>query len=288
MRSTLPAGFIALAELMAFDINGVLLTASESASGRPAFAAPVANASSSMPGFGPELGNDLNAETYYTTAWFQSAPVNASSAPVQWYQIMFPRPAQVARVYVHQKKGTTLTFVNAMVAAGATVELLSLSGGVMASRSVASTGHIVTAVFADYAPALAQATPDARSPATASPEEAAQMVRYVYVSCVASLLSIRELMVLDYNNNNVALRKAATARSGFGAANGPELAVDGVISDDITEVSTYVSGSCGSTPSGTWWELDLGGLFWVRSLIFYQRLASDGIGAGTVRKVWCH
>lgn len=74
---------------------------------------------------------------------------------------------------------------------------------------------------------------------------------------------IPSIQVLDYNNVNVALRKAATSRSGYGASNGPELAVDGIIGDDLAEQSTFVSASCGTNLVGTALEVDLGALYWL-------------------------
>ena len=197
MRSTLQAGYLAFTEVMAYDVNGVLLTASASVSGRDSVAAPApANASSFVANYGPELANDMAADTYYNSAWFQSQAVNASSGQPQWWQVLFPRPAQVASVYVHQKKGSSTTYVNAMVAAGATVELLSLSGGVMASRSVASTGYVATAVFANYSTSPAPFTPGSVAEVNASAFELASMVRYVQIQCAVSALRPGSVLIV--------------------------------------------------------------------------------------------
>jgi hypothetical protein len=274
VTTTLVGGYLPITELMAFDVAGRLLTGHASVVPATFPAALDVNATSvASAAYVPLYAADLNADTHFNTQWAQTN-VSTVGRPREAVQIVFAAPVQVARVYVHVRKSLAAQ----MATAGATVELLSLSGGVLASRPVNWNAHVLTAAFADYAgpPAL----PPGALPVTTTDELAnATMTRYINIQCAFSLLSVREIIALDYNGYNVALFKG-TAVTRSGATGPPSQANDGVISGDTDAVENgYVSSACGTPTSLTQITIDLGALFWVKTILFYGRIDSTGTGA---------
>lgn len=188
--TTLPAGFLALVEVMAFDVRGQLLTVSSEASPfTSGVAAALSSASSVIGANALAFVNDLGADTFYSPRWYQGAPptVNAS----QTVTITFSRPAHVARVHFFLKKGTT-SFAAQWAASGATAQLLAPDGAtIVGSRLVNGTGYVQTWTVQAYQAPVP--VPAAAVAAGAPDSGVTDRARFITINCAYSLLSVREV-----------------------------------------------------------------------------------------------
>jgi len=98
-------------------------------------------------------------------------------------------------------------------------------------------------------------------------------IRYIKINKSGNFLTIQEVEVYDEHGKNVALVKhktsespVATSSSNYQRTN-PYMAIDGNISDN----QPWPNSTCSTSPSGGWWELDLGKTVNVKRIIIYNR-----------------
>jgi hypothetical protein len=174
---------------------------------------------------------------------------------------------------------SAVTFVNNV---GAPTRITS-GGGVVTLEAAngttvgAATLNARDASTYQFAPSLAPVYPAADDAFQLSEVNRFNYVRYVRITGAATtLLTFRELIVLDATATNVALKKAVTASaqaSGYTADMGNNGVVDIPVDQTTGDVSI-------SADVNAFWEVDLGGVYDIKRVILFNRFQTVSASVG--------
>jgi hypothetical protein len=212
-------------------------------------------------------GGDLCADPY-DDGGNQCGIAGTSTEPTgDSYTVVFPGgiygATEVASAYYVNRMGGT---AGRITAGQGSIALISPTNMATGYVSITSAGTVSEFSFST---SLAPVYPSAGDPVQASTYYRSTWVRYVRVAAApGQCLGFKELFVLDDTLTNVALLKAVNASAqttGAAAANGN----DGVIQyDDAT--TSYLTQDAACDGSG-WWQVDLGGVYNVSTLLLWNR-----------------
>ena len=238
-------------------------------------------------------GNDMYADPATASArgWLTNGACSGVGAdawtvrfpPAAGYPLGLPTLISSV-VYVNRMDSCCWARVNT---SASVIQLIAPNGTVVQQAPIPDGRTVTTLTFAN-----AQTTAIAPDPTSAFQTSAANRLalpRYIRIaSAPATCLHFRELYVFDTTLTNVALFKTTTASVGalYTDASGsytPSMGVDGVIDMDNAAGNMYNSPCDGSG----WWQVDLGGVYALSSLMFFNRYATTLVAGfnGTVTGV---
>ena len=216
---------------------------------------------------------------------------NAAGGVAQ-ISVSFPA-ADISRV-IYVGKGTSGSTWGANAAmsyaAGAVLELLAADSSVVWSSPLGAPGD--NALIKVFTPPAAAPIVLPELPASQTPQERAAGYRYLFLSPGSNLIYLREVIVLDNNNVNIAYGRGLLS-TGSAAANIAEPGVNGVPTDLIIDTQgTSAGATSGTSNSGNTWanavssvnngyRLDFGAAFNVSRIIVFH-FNCIGCAAGEV------
>ena len=259
--------FLGLTELLVFSTTGRLLSAN---------AAGAANSLTSVNGANAAAnGGDLCANPYGGAVVCALAE-STNALGGQAYTSVFPGgTAGATRV-------ATVTFVNniafptRITGGGGRLELVRPNGSVVAARAL--TARDVSTY--SFEPSEAPVYPAADDAFATSAAARFAHARYVRVTGVPGRpLTFRELIVLDADMVNVALRKPVTA-SAQAAGYTAEMGNNGLMDVPVDQFTGDVTVSTITPGVAPVWEVDLGAVYDVRGLVLFNRFQQATAAVG--------
>ena len=282
-RISTTSGCLAFSELFLFSPTLALVSAS--AAGGVATSLSTAAAATAL--HGPQFGNDMLVDLSATeTGLVQSACTPGGD----WWDVTFaPTPISFA-YFVNRGNANTTGASAAITAASGTLSLYNSAGALLSTQFLFASTVTTVAVTALGTGGIASSgftapvgpyTPPASDPWQQSMPAQLLGVRYVNVSTAATnqFLNFRELMVFDTTWTNVAYGKPATASAQWAGDANPYFAAygnNGVIDFDIANGDMV-----NSATGGGWWYVDLGAVYNVTRIVFFNRagFTSRSVGA---------
>jgi hypothetical protein len=254
---------INLYEVMAFTPSGQLLTA--------AVVGATANTTSTYGSNYVTYINDMFADPYGSSEG-ESNFYNSGCGSNDKMDIVFPNSgaAPVSTVYVVNRMDGSCSplLCNTRITTGLGNLTLYLPNGTRFQQPLTS-GSVTTLSYPGW-PSVAPIFPNLTSDFQTDPDNLELLVRYVrVVAAPGYALAFRELMVFDDTWTNVALLKPATASAQQDATTNAAMGNDGVLTMDAGVTGNQVQSA--GLGSGGWWQVDLGGVYDISGIIFWNR-----------------
>lgn len=257
---------LGLTELLAFTASGRLLNA---APGAVASTSTIGNAS---------LVNDWCWNSYNTAQcppFVGTELVAPSSVRTTWVN-----PEPVASVWFINRAAGTALQQRIIQSQSAFVDVVNADGTVSATLPITTAAIVSTLSFAPMN--TAPTYPDASSPFQTSEANRQSLPRYAVITAPnAQFLNFKELMVFDTTNANVAFRKPVTGMPMYMGDAVPYLPQ--YTNDMIVNMDADTTNLVHSVGAGGFVEIDLGGLYDVNRIAFFNRPTNAGrISGGNV------
>jgi hypothetical protein len=253
-------------EVLAFSPTGQLLSSS-------ALGATANQSTTPSSSFGSGKGNDLIVDPINSVG---DLVVTGTNPAGEWWHVEWAGgvPSKVASVYYVNRRDTTAAS-SAIVNGNGLVRVLAQNGS---STTATITSSQTVSTFS-FGASLAPISPSASSPVQTDPAQRSNAVRYVRITNAAGqYLTFREIFVLDTTMTNVALQKSATSSAlvtGDSTAYTAAMGCNGVIDFDNPSSGDMVSSANYLNAGDAWWQVDLGGVYNISSIVVWNRYLSS-------------